>query len=143
MSWTSKRTRTAIVAATATLALGAAVTDASAYLQRTGNGTTGTCANFQLCLYQHTVYNGDMAGFTGVEGASFKWVSPVSGNSWTDTYMNDKISSMVNNSSSAFCFYEHWDLKGLTFLIHGNEDWPYLNSYIVDKISAFHPGNCY
>ncbi|MGW3230082.1 peptidase inhibitor family I36 protein [Kitasatospora sp. NPDC001095] len=51
--------------------------------------------------------------------------------------MQDITSSVVNNTGSSICFYEHNNYGGLEFRIGPREQWPSLPSWINDKISSF------
>ncbi|MEV6975307.1 peptidase inhibitor family I36 protein [Kitasatospora sp. NPDC093806] len=55
----------------------------------------------------------------------------------TDKGMQDVTSSVLNNTRSSICFYEHNGYGGLEFKIGPGEHWPYLPSWINDRISSF------
>ncbi|MDW8808812.1 peptidase inhibitor family I36 protein [Streptomyces scabiei] len=127
--------RAAVVAATAAaLVVAALPTQASAqqWYNLTGNGTPRTCDGYTLCAYEHTTYNGRVLA-QREDGPSF---------SLPGHYMDDRTSAIVNNSSSGYCFYQHYYFAGLTFGIGGRENWPNINSYMQDKISVWRPGSC-
>ncbi|MGE7387001.1 peptidase inhibitor family I36 protein [Streptomyces sp. NPDC004126] len=54
-----------------------------------------------------------------------------------DKGMQDITSSVLNNTGSGICFYEHNNYGGLEFRIGPGEHWPSLPSWINDKISSF------
>ncbi|MEV7187310.1 peptidase inhibitor family I36 protein [Kitasatospora sp. NPDC093102] len=54
-----------------------------------------------------------------------------------DKGMQDVTSSVLNNTGSSICFYEHNNYGGAEFRIGPWEHWPYVPSWINDKISSF------
>ncbi|MFJ3876865.1 peptidase inhibitor family I36 protein [Streptomyces sp. NPDC090077] len=54
-----------------------------------------------------------------------------------DKGMQDTASSVVNNTGSSICFYEHNNYGGLQFKIGPREKWPSVPAWINDKISSF------
>ncbi|MEU2391520.1 peptidase inhibitor family I36 protein [Streptomyces sp. NPDC007369] len=54
-----------------------------------------------------------------------------------DKGMQDVTSSVLNNTGSRICFYEHNGYGGLEFKIGPREKWPSVPSWINDKISSF------
>ncbi|MFE1522140.1 peptidase inhibitor family I36 protein [[Kitasatospora] papulosa] len=128
-------TRTAVLAAVAIVGAGVISTPASAannIVYFGGNGSTATCDGYMLCVYPNTSYKGSAIGSRN--GASE--------DDMRDYYINDSISSIINNSGNAYCFYSDTFYKGLTFQIHAGEKWPAVNGYINDKISSWKVGNC-
>ncbi|GLX23526.1 MULTISPECIES: peptidase inhibitor family I36 protein [Streptomyces] len=56
---------------------------------------------------------------------------------WRWKGMQDSASSVVNNTGSRICFYEHNNYGGLEFRIGPGEQWASVPSWINDKISSF------
>lgn len=54
-----------------------------------------------------------------------------------DKGMQDVTSSVLNNTGSRVCFYEHNGYRGAEFRIGPGEQWPSVPSWINDKISSF------
>ncbi|MFI2611011.1 peptidase inhibitor family I36 protein [Kitasatospora sp. NPDC018619] len=51
--------------------------------------------------------------------------------------MQDVASSVVNNTGSSVCFYEHNTYGGLEFRVGPREQWASVPSWINDRISSF------
>ncbi|MFD7440849.1 peptidase inhibitor family I36 protein [Streptomyces sp. NPDC059909] len=51
--------------------------------------------------------------------------------------MNDLASSVVNNTWSSICFYEHSWYSGIEFKTGPREQWPYVPWWIDNKIGSF------
>ncbi|MEU6497902.1 peptidase inhibitor family I36 protein [Streptomyces sp. NPDC046984] len=117
----SKIIKAAAVAAVATTAvLGAFSATASA---------APSCA--QICVYENTNFGGNSLALNNLSGVS-----------WGAQYWwNDKVSSIVNNTDNAVCFFSDIWWKGQTFQIHGHESWSSIG-YMNDKISSIQVGNC-
>ncbi|KND45046.1 MULTISPECIES: peptidase inhibitor family I36 protein [Streptomyces] len=131
-NFSERMKRVAVVAAAIAVAAVPTQASAQAWYNLTGNGTPRTCDGYTLCVYEHTTYNGRLLAQLG-DGQSF---------SLPGHYMDNRTSAIVNNSSSGYCFYQHYYFAGLTFGIGGHENWPNINAYMQDKISVWRPGNC-
>ncbi|MBD0674974.1 peptidase inhibitor family I36 protein [Streptomyces sp. CBMA156] len=106
-----------------------------------GHGA-GSCPSGYICLWSEgnfiegTFYNNAKFGAfasdqnTGDMGKLQKVSS-------TDKGMQDIASSVVNNTGSHICFYEHNNYGGAEFKVGPHEQWPSLPSWINDKISSF------
>ncbi|MEV7284144.1 peptidase inhibitor family I36 protein [Streptomyces sp. NPDC093252] len=115
----AKRTAALFVGATALAATAGLVTATPA-----AAGDPNVCNGYQLCLW----YDGNY------ENTRVMWdYLPIDGNF---TVAHDVTSSLVNNSSSTLCFYEHPDYGGLEFRVAPWARWAYVPSWINDKISS-------
>ncbi|GAA2994731.1 hypothetical protein GCM10020229_04050 [Kitasatospora albolonga] len=56
---------------------------------------------------------------------------------WRWKGMQDEASSVVNNTGSAICFYEHNNYGGLEFRVGPHEKWASVPGWINDRISSF------
>ncbi|MGW1641700.1 peptidase inhibitor family I36 protein [Streptomyces lavendulae] len=101
---------------------------------------SGACPSNYVCLWA----DGDFVGGS----PSGKFGSIASNQNITDmgklerssglwSGMQDITSSVVNNTGSSICFYEHNGYGGAQFRIGPWEKWPAVPSWINDKISSF------
>ncbi|KJY23765.1 hypothetical protein VR44_37345 [Streptomyces katrae] len=136
--------RLAVGAATLTAAVVATATSASAYVLTDIQTGAGKCPANWVCLWSESNFvRGNPAGgydFGAVgsdqnvsdmgkfvfESKLFRWKG-----------MQDSASSVVNNTSSGICFYEHNNYGGLEFRIGPREQWASVPGWINDKISSF------
>ncbi|MEU9334892.1 peptidase inhibitor family I36 protein [Streptomyces sp. NPDC048290] len=84
------------------------------------------CDGYTMCLFSDSNYGGTL----------LRWNYQPSG---TLSSHHDITSSIVNNSGSAYCFYEHPDYGGLQFRIGPWERWASVPYWINDRISSLHP----
>ncbi|MEV7288150.1 peptidase inhibitor family I36 protein [Streptomyces sp. NPDC093252] len=120
---------TATVKRRAALLLGAASLAASAGLVNAtpAAAAVSDCNGWSVCYFQHNNYEGDVYVFgPGLPQGTPEWG-------------HDLASSIVNNTGSAYCFYEHPYMTGAQFRIGPWERWASLPSWINDKISSFKP----
>ncbi|MBD0674975.1 peptidase inhibitor family I36 protein [Streptomyces sp. CBMA156] len=141
MKLSKNLTRLGLAAATA---VGLVVTVAGSASANTilgvGQGA-GACPTNYVCLWSEN-------GFVGNTGPSYKFGSLASDQNIGDLGklekdgafwkgMQDITSSVLNNTGSHICFYEHNDYGGAEFKVGPHEQWPSLPSWINDKISSF------
>ncbi|MET8831903.1 peptidase inhibitor family I36 protein [Streptomyces sp. NPDC004610] len=122
---------TANVKRRAALFFGAATLAASAGLMNAtpAAAAASDCNGWAVCYWEHNDYNGGVYVFG----------SPGTLPQGTPTFGHDLASSIVNNTGSAYCFYEHSYMTGLQFRIGPWERWGSVPSWINDKISSFKP----
>ncbi|MBC2874272.1 MULTISPECIES: peptidase inhibitor family I36 protein [Streptomyces] len=138
----SKMTRFALgAAAAAGLLLATAPSASAATAFNIGHGA-GSCPSGYVCLWSEGnfiqggfVYDHKFGSFASNQniGDMGKLARTESG----DKGMQDVASSVVNNTGSSICFYEHNGYGGLQFKIGPHEQWPSVPSWINDKISSF------
>ncbi|MFI2611012.1 peptidase inhibitor family I36 protein [Kitasatospora sp. NPDC018619] len=128
-------------AAAAGLVLTVAGSAGATNVYNIGHGA-GSCPSGFVCLWseanfiQGTFYNDAKFGAfasdqnTGDMGKLQRVAS-------TDKGMQDVTSSVLNNTRSSVCFYEHNTYGGLEFKVGPGEHWPSLPSWINDRISSF------
>ncbi|MEV7541080.1 peptidase inhibitor family I36 protein [Streptomyces sp. NPDC089915] len=126
-------------AAVAGLVMTAAVSANASVLLGIGQGA-GACPANQVCLWSENDFVGATGGSKFGAIASNQNIGDMGklrrdGALWTG--MQDTASSVVNNTGSAICFYEHNDYGGLQFRIGPREKWPSVPSWINDRISSF------
>ncbi|MEU1286802.1 peptidase inhibitor family I36 protein [Kitasatospora sp. NPDC005856] len=137
-------TRLAVGAATVAGVLAATTTSASADILTSIETGPGKCPANWVCLWSDYNYvAGNPSGTVdfGAVGANqniadmgqFKFDSKV----WRWKGMQDAASSVVNNTGSSICFYEHNNYGGAEFRIGPWEKWAAVPSWINDKISSF------
>ncbi|MET8830548.1 peptidase inhibitor family I36 protein [Streptomyces sp. NPDC004610] len=88
-------------------------------------GTPDRCNGLELCLFQHSNY----------DGTNWTWFRVP--RTVQLSVGNDAVSSLVNNTSNSLCFYEHGNLTGLEFRIGPWERWGSVPSWINDRISSY------
>ncbi|MEU3778624.1 peptidase inhibitor family I36 protein [Streptomyces sp. NPDC032472] len=125
---------TGLIMATATSASAATVSDI-------GHGA-GSCPNGYVCLWSEGnfiqgkfVYDHKFGSFASNQNVGD--MGKLGRTSTGDKGMQDITSSVVNNTGSSICFYEHNWYGGLEFKIGPWEKWPSVPSWINDKISSF------
>jgi hypothetical protein len=105
-------------------------------------GTQGwgdcTPQSYRLCTFVANDFNGSSAYLLWSNHGS-GWTPDLSSR-WD---VHDQISSISNNSSEYWCFYEHAYYGGARLEVAPyaqvpNLDWKYMN----DRISSFRPGRC-
>lgn len=125
---------TALIMTVATPASAATVFDI-------GHGA-GSCPDGYVCLWSEGnfiqgrfVYDHKFgsAGSTQNIGDMGKLARSPAG----DKGMQDVASSVLNNTGSSICFYEHNGYRGAEFKIGPWERWPSVPSWINDRISSF------
>lgn len=135
------RTSLRAVAASAcvVMAVVATTTDASAAkFERQGDGTTTTCRAFKLCIYEDTSFASTMYGYDVDTYAP----SLNLGGGFSDP-MNDQTSSIINNSSQSYCFYENSYYTGRKHIVGFGRLFPNLKEIgMNDIITSWHPGQC-
>ncbi|MFI9201957.1 peptidase inhibitor family I36 protein [Streptomyces sp. NPDC053048] len=118
----------------------AAATSASATtILDLGQGA-GACPSNYVCLWSENDFFGSTGGSKFTAIASDQNIGDMGklkrdGALWTG--MQDITSSVVNNTGSSICFYEHNGYRGLEFKIGPREKWPSVPSWINDRISSF------
>ncbi|MFF3560768.1 peptidase inhibitor family I36 protein [Streptomyces sp. NPDC002574] len=131
-----KMGRVTVVAACATAAIAAATTEASAAWWQFSNAPGGisSCDGYTLCVYEHTDFNG-WYGFGSGDGALKLATS--------GDRLNNKISSIVNNSSQTYCFFDGNNYDGAKFQVGFGRIFPNLNTAgFGDRIGSWRPGKC-
>ncbi|MDH6539898.1 peptidase inhibitor family I36 protein [Streptomyces sp. SPB4] len=139
---TSKTVRLGLTAAAATgLILSAATSASAAGVFSIGHGA-GSCPNNFVCLWSEGnfiegkfVNNAKFGSYGSNQNVSD--MGKLKRESSVDKGMQDVTSSVLNNTGSSICFYEHNGYGGLEFRIGPWEQWPALPSWINDKISSF------
>ncbi|MEW1638959.1 peptidase inhibitor family I36 protein [Streptomyces sp. NPDC093801] len=142
MMMTSRRktARLAVsAAAVAGLVMTAATSASASVLIGIGQGA-GACPAAHVCLWSENDFVGATSGSRFGAIASNQNVGDLGklkrdGALWTG--MQDVASSVVNNTGSGICFYEHNNYGGLQFRIGPWEKWPSVPSWINDRISSF------
>ncbi|MFF4299177.1 peptidase inhibitor family I36 protein [Streptomyces vinaceus] len=139
---TGKTARLALCAAAVTgLIMTTATSASAASVVSIGHGA-GSCPSAFVCLWSE----GNFIQGTFVDGAKFGSfgsnqnigdMGKLKRESSADKGMQDVTSSVLNNTGSAVCFYEHNGYRGAEFRIGPWEQWPSLPSWINDKISSF------
>ncbi|MFG2919505.1 peptidase inhibitor family I36 protein [Kitasatospora sp. NPDC048298] len=84
----------------------------------------GTVNGAKFGAFASNQNTGDMGKLQGRDGGG-------------DKGMQDTASSIVNNTGSHICFYEHNWYGGAEFKIGPWEQWPGIPAWINDKISSF------
>ncbi|MEU1286800.1 peptidase inhibitor family I36 protein [Kitasatospora sp. NPDC005856] len=142
MKLSQKMTRLGLCAAAA---VGLVVTVAGSASANTilglGQGA-GACPTNYVCLWSENGYVAN-TGPTGKFGAiasdqnigDMGKLKNDGGGLWSG--MQDTASSVVNNTGSSICFYEHNWYGGAEFRIGAWERWPSVPSWINDRISSF------
>ncbi|MFJ5265874.1 peptidase inhibitor family I36 protein [Streptomyces sp. NPDC088387] len=113
----------------AALFLGAATLATSAGLGAAApaSAAASDCNGYQLCLFTDANYGGTL----------IRWnYLPAGGTLPSD---HDSVSSIVNNSGSNICFYEHPGYGGLKFTVGPWQKWATVPDWINDKISSLTP----
>ncbi|MCF3179074.1 peptidase inhibitor family I36 protein [Streptomyces polychromogenes] len=126
-------------AAVAGLVMTAATSASASVLLGIGQGA-GACPGGHVCLWSENDFVGATSGSKFGAIASNQNVGDLGklqrdGALWTG--MQDITSSVVNNTGSAICLYEHNNYGGLQFRIGPWEKWPSVPSWINDRISSF------
>ncbi|MEU2391521.1 peptidase inhibitor family I36 protein [Streptomyces sp. NPDC007369] len=136
--------RIAVGAAALTAAVAATTTTASADVLTGIETGSGKCPANWVCLWsENNFVRGNPAGGYdyGAVGSDanvpdmgkFRFEDKL----WRWKGMQDSASSVVNNTGSRICFYEHNGYGGLEFKIGPREKWSSVPSWINDKISSF------
>ncbi|MEW1638958.1 peptidase inhibitor family I36 protein [Streptomyces sp. NPDC093801] len=106
-----------------------------------GHGA-GSCPNGYVCLWSEGnfiqgkfVYDHKFGSFASNQNVGD--MGKLARSSTGDKGMQDIASSVVNNTGSSICFYEHNNYGGLQFKIGPREQWPSVPSWINDRISSF------
>ncbi|MFJ2821839.1 peptidase inhibitor family I36 protein [Streptomyces toxytricini] len=126
-------------AAVTALTLTTATSASAATILGLGTGA-GACPANYVCLWADGDFvSGSPAGKFGSIAANQN-VGDMgklqrSGALWSG--MQDEASSVVNNTGSSICFYEHNGYGGAQFRIGPWEKWPSVPSWINDRISSF------
>ncbi|MGW2672158.1 peptidase inhibitor family I36 protein [Streptomyces sp. NPDC001272] len=140
MTVRNKTARLALCAAAVTGLVMTAATSASAStILGIGQGA-GACPAGHVCLWSENGFVGATQGGKFGAIASDQNVGDMGklqrdGALWTG--MQDIASSVVNNTGSGICFYEHNYYGGLEFKVGPHEKWPAVPSWINDRISSF------
>ncbi|MGE7387000.1 peptidase inhibitor family I36 protein [Streptomyces sp. NPDC004126] len=136
--------RLAVGAAAVTGVVAATATSASAYVLTDIATGPGKCPANWVCLWSENDFirgnpgGGSDYGAVGSDGnvsnmGNFFFEAKLA--RWKG--MQDRASSVVNNTGNSVCFYEHNDYGGLEFRIGPREKWSSVPSWINDKISSF------
>ncbi|WP_331728380.1 peptidase inhibitor family I36 protein [Streptomyces sp. NBC_00158] len=129
------------VAAATGLILSAAASASAASVVSIGHGA-GACPESFVCLWSEGNFiEGKFVNYAkfGSFGSNQNVgdMGKLRRESSIDKGMQDVTSSVLNNTGSSICFYEHNNYGGLEFKIGPREHWPSLPSWINDKISSF------
>ncbi|MFG2910400.1 peptidase inhibitor family I36 protein [Kitasatospora sp. NPDC048286] len=132
--------RLGLAAATAVGLVVTVAGSASANVIPVGQGA-GACPTNYVCLWSENGYVGN-TGPTGKFAAigsdqNIGDLGKLEHTSPGDRGMQDITSSVINNTGSHICFYEHNWYGGAEFKIGPWERWPSVPSWINDKISSF------
>ncbi|MEU3778623.1 peptidase inhibitor family I36 protein [Streptomyces sp. NPDC032472] len=100
----------------------------------------GACPSNYVCLWSENDFVASTRGHKFGAIASNQSIGDMGklqrdGTLWTG--MQDITSSVLNNTGSSICFYEHNGYGGLQFKIGPWERWPSVPQWINDKISSF------
>lgn len=123
------------VAVAASVLAGAGGTASAAPLASSASTDPGNCASVILCLYSRTDYDLSQPGTASDVIQAESPISDLGG-------FDNATESLVNETSSRWCFFSGTNFTGLTFEIHGGEDWPSLPGYIDNNIKSLRPGPC-
>ncbi|WP_331728383.1 peptidase inhibitor family I36 protein [Streptomyces sp. NBC_00158] len=126
-------------AAVTGLMMTAATSASAATVLGIGSGSGGCPTNY-VCLWSDGDFvNGQPRGKFGSMAANQNVTDmgklERDGSLWSG--MQDVTSSVVNNTGSGICFYEHNNYGGAQFRIGPWEKWPAVPGWINDKISSF------
>ncbi|MFG2910405.1 peptidase inhibitor family I36 protein [Kitasatospora sp. NPDC048286] len=137
-------TRLAVGAATVAGVLAATTTSASADVLTTIQTGAGKCPANWVCLWSDNNFivgnpkggldYGAIGANQNIPDIAYIQFLP-NEHRWKG--MVDDASSVVNNTGSSICFYEHNNYGGLEFKIGPHEQWASVPSWINDKISSF------
>lgn len=141
-----RRTALRLTVGVVTLAgtLAATTTGASAYILTDIETGPGKCPANWVCLWSENDFvrgnprDGYDYGAVGSDQnipdmGKFKFESKLF--RWKG--MQDSASSVVNNTGSSICFYEHNKYGGLEFKVGPHEKWSSVPSWINDRISSY------
>ncbi|MER7701832.1 peptidase inhibitor family I36 protein [Kitasatospora sp. NPDC097605] len=134
-----KTARLGLLAAAATGLILAAAPAASATTLPIGTGS-GACPSNFICLWSDYDFvagspSGKYAALASDQNIADMGKLKNEGGSWTG--MQDIASSVVNNTGSSICFYEHNGYGGAEFRIGPWEKWRTVPGWINDRISSF------
>ncbi|WP_185911236.1 peptidase inhibitor family I36 protein [Streptomyces sp. WAC07149] len=126
-------------AAVAGVVLATANSASASTLLGIGQGA-GACPAQHVCLWSENGFVGATSGSKYGAIASDQNIGDMGklkreGALWDG--MQDTASSVVNNTGSSICFYEHNWYGGQQFRIGPWEKWPSVPSWINDRISSF------
>ncbi|MER7701831.1 peptidase inhibitor family I36 protein [Kitasatospora sp. NPDC097605] len=140
----SKRSLTRLglgTAVAAGLVVAAATSAGATTVTNIGHGA-GSCPAGYICLWSEGnfiqggfVYDHKFGSFGSNQNISD--MGKLGRTSTGDKGMQDVTSSVLNNTGSSICFYEHNGYGGAEFRIGPWEQWPSLPSWINDRISSF------
>ncbi|MFB6889068.1 peptidase inhibitor family I36 protein [Kitasatospora sp. NPDC056327] len=141
----TKRTTTRLglsVAAVTTGLIMATATSASATTVFDIGHGAGSCPNGYVCLWSEGNFiqgkfplDHKFGSFAANQNIGD--MGKLARTSAGDKGMQDITSSVLNNTGSSICFYEHNGYGGAEFRIGPHEQWPSLPSWINDRISSF------
>ncbi|MFE5539109.1 peptidase inhibitor family I36 protein [Streptomyces sp. NPDC056492] len=136
--------RLAVGAAAVTAAVAASTTTANAAVLTDIQTGSGKCPANWVCLWSENDFirgnpgDGSDYGAVGSDAnVSDMGKFVLESKLWRWKGMPDRASSVVNNTGSGICFYEHVGYGGLEFRIGPREKWASVPSWINDKISSF------
>ncbi|MFI9201959.1 peptidase inhibitor family I36 protein [Streptomyces sp. NPDC053048] len=136
--------RLAVGAAALTGAVAATTTSASASVLTDIQTGSGKCPANWVCLWSENdfVRGNPRSGLDYGAVGSDQNVSDMGkfvfeSKLWRWKGMQDSASSVVNNTGSSICFYEHNEYRGLEFRIGPREKWSSVPSWINDRISSY------
>ncbi|MEU1286801.1 peptidase inhibitor family I36 protein [Kitasatospora sp. NPDC005856] len=142
MKLSQKMTRLGLcVAAAVGLVVTAATSASATNVYNIGHGA-GSCPSGYVCLWSEGnfirggfVNDSKFGSFASDQNTGD--MGKLQRVSSMDKGMQDVASSVLNNTGSSICFYEHNWYGGAEFRIGPWEQWPSLPSWINDKISSF------
>ncbi|MFI5530608.1 peptidase inhibitor family I36 protein [Kitasatospora sp. NPDC051853] len=136
--------RLALGAAALTGALVASTVPANADVLKEINNGSGSCPANWVCLWSdNDFHRGNPKGGTDYGSVGSDQNTPDMGKIvfesklWRWKGMQDEASSVVNNTGSSICFYEHNNYGGAEFRIGPREKWASVPGWINDRISSF------
>ncbi|MER7701830.1 peptidase inhibitor family I36 protein [Kitasatospora sp. NPDC097605] len=136
--------RLAVGAAALAGAIVASTTSASASVLTDIQTGSGKCPANWVCLWSdYNFVRGNPAGGYDYGAVGSDQNVPDMGKfvyeskSWRWKGMQDQASSVVNNTGSSICFYEHNGYGGAEFRIGPWEKWATVPGWINDRISSF------
>ncbi|MEU8777364.1 peptidase inhibitor family I36 protein [Streptomyces sp. NPDC048606] len=138
----SRTTRLGLCAAAATtLVMTLASSASAANVFNIGHGA-GSCPDNHVCLWPEgnfieRSFANDHKYSSVASNQNVGDMGKLGRDSAGDKGMQDVTSSVLNNTGSAVCFYEHNNYGGMEFRIGPREHWPSVPSWINDKISSF------
>ncbi|MFJ9562777.1 peptidase inhibitor family I36 protein [Streptomyces fuscichromogenes] len=106
-------------------AMAAAIVGVSLTAAPSASATSSDCPSNYICAFENENFTGRMVGNTGN-------VSNIG------DYMNDRTTSIVNNTDRVVCFYDNADYDGSLTDANPHVAIPNIGSYANDRITSWH-----